>query len=177
MSASVRAASAASSTGAARAGRAILWGGLSAGVLDLTAAVVNNYFRGIAPARVLRAIASGLLGANSSRGGVGTAALGVALHFLIALTAAAVYYALSHRLKFLVRRPYVSGALYGVAVHLFMSLVVLPLSAFPYEVSFRPTTLATNLLIHVLCVGLPISLATRAASKIPREGASGQSAV
>jgi hypothetical protein len=147
------------------AGRAIVWGGLAAGVLDLTGAIVSNAPRGVAPVRVLQSISSGLLGAESYNGGWGTAALGVGLHFVIAFGAAAVYYAASRKLQFLVRRPFVAGPLYGVAVYFFMSFVVLPLSAFPHGVSLAPGRLAVGLMVHILCVGLPIALAARAASR------------
>jgi hypothetical protein len=145
------------------AGRAIVWGGLLVGVLDLTAALVTNGLRGIAPVRILQSITSGVLGAASYQGGAATAAAGVALHFVIAFGAAAVFYAASRRLRFLVRRPFIAGPLYGVAVYFFMNLVLLPLSAFPHR--FAPTagSLATGLAVHVLCVGLPIALAARAA--------------
>ena len=149
--------------------RAIVWGGLLAGVLDLTAALVTNWPRGLSPERVLQAIAGGVLGAESYKGGWGTAALGVLFHFVIAFGAAAVYYAASRRLKFLVQWAVVCGLLYGVAVYFFMQLVVLPLSAFPHQVSFRPATLATGLIVHMLCVGLPISLAVRRHSEKSRE--------
>lgn len=141
--------------------RVILLAGLLAGVLDLTAALVTNAVRGLAPVRILQSIASGLLGADAYNGGLGTAALGVVLHFVIAISAAAVFYVASRRLKLLVRRPVVCGLLYGVAVYLFMNLVVLPLSAFPHKVSFRPALLVTGLIVHMLCVGLPISLTVR----------------
>ncbi|HEX7174929.1 MAG TPA: hypothetical protein VF240_06580 [Pyrinomonadaceae bacterium] len=145
--------------------RGILWGGLAAGVLDLAAALVTSSLRGVTPTRVLQAIASGVLGADSYRGGAQSATLGVALHFVIAFGAAAVYYAASRRLKCLVRRPVVSGLLYGVAVYLFMNLVVLPLSAITFKVSYAPAVLATGLVVHMLCVGLPIALAVRRFSK------------
>jgi hypothetical protein len=119
----------------------------------------------VTPVRVLHSIASGVLGADAYRGGARTAALGVALHFVIAFGAAAVYYAASRRLRFLVRRPVVSGLLYGVAVYLFMNLVVLPLSAIPFKVSYAPAVFATGLVVHMLCVGLPIALAVRRFSK------------
>ena len=152
------------------AGRAVLWAGLAAGVLDLAAALVTNGLRGLAPVRVLQSISSGLLGAESYGGGAWTAALGVLLHFVIAFGAAAVFYAASRRLKFLVRRPFVAGPLYGVAVYLFMNFVVLPLSAFPHKVSLAPDRLATGLAVHVLCVGLPIALVVRAATRDAAEG-------
>ena len=81
--------------------------------------------------RVLKFIASGLLGAAAFQGGAAIAALGLALHFVIALGAAAVYWAASRRIAFLATHPVPSGLLYGVAVYFFMNLVVIPLSAVP----------------------------------------------
>lgn len=143
-----------------RALRAIFWAGSAAGALDITAAIVVYAFRGVAPIRILQSVASGLLGAEAFKGGLGTAALGTALHFFIAFTAAAVYYAASRKLGVLVRRPVASGLLYGVAVYLFMNWVVLPLSA----VARRPPSaglVVTMVIVHMLCVGLPIALAVR----------------
>jgi len=82
------------------------------------------------------------------------------LHFLIALVAAAVYYAAARKLGVLPGRPVVSGLLYGVAVYVFMNFVVLPLSA----VAERPFVLELALVIlavHMVFVGLPIALAVR----------------
>ena len=80
--------------------RTILWGGLIAGALDITAAFVTSGLRGVGPIRVLQAIASGLLGAVSFRGGFTTATFGLVLHFWIAFVATAVYYAASRKLAF-----------------------------------------------------------------------------
>ncbi len=71
--------------------------------LDITAAFVNSGLRGVRPIRILQAIASGLLGAGSYKGGFATATLGLVLHFVIAFGATAVYYAASRKLTFLVR--------------------------------------------------------------------------
>jgi uncharacterized membrane protein YagU involved in acid resistance len=52
----------------------------------------------------------------------------------------------------------VSGAIYGIVVYLVMNLVVIPMSNMPP----RPTTLSGSIrqiLIHMVCVGLPISVA------------------
>ena len=148
-----------------RAYKGLLWAGLLAGCLDLTAALVTNSLRGLRPVGVLQAIASGLLGTQSYRGGLKTAALGVLLHFVIAFGAAVVYFAASRKLRFLLQHAVVCGLLYGVAVYFFMNLVVLPLSAFPHKVTFRPGLLVTGLIVHMLCVGLPISLVIRHYSK------------
>jgi hypothetical protein len=138
---------------------AALWGGAVAGVLDLAAAMVLYGLRGARPMRVLQAIASGLLGAAAFRGGTATAALGCALHFLIALVAAAVYVGASRGLPVLIRRPVLSGLFYGVVVYFVMNWIVVPLSAIPRS-PFRPGMAATLVVIHMLFVGLPIALAT-----------------
>lgn len=147
------------STGRPAARRVILSAGLLAGALDITAACVSSWVRaGVGPVRVLQSVASGVLGADSYNGGLASAALGVPLHFLIAVGAAAVYYAASRRLEFLVRRPVVSGLLYGVAVQLFMTFVVLRASAFPHKFAFRPAQFAIGTGIIMFFAGLPIAL-------------------
>lgn len=55
------------------------------------------------------------------------------------------------------------GLLYGIAVYAFMNVIVLPLSAVAFKPSHTPAALAQGLVIHMLCVGLPIALAVRRA--------------
>ena len=102
---------------------AIAVGGLIAGALDLTQACILFGWD------IPLAIAGGLLGRQAFHGGVGTYILGVFLHFFIACSAAAVYYAASRRLSFLTEHPLVCGLFFGAAVEEVMNLVVLPLSA------------------------------------------------
>ena len=141
---------------------AILWGGLTAGVLDITVA----FIRWCNPPRILKGIAGGLLGPQAFHGGWGTALLGLALHFLIATTAASIYYLASRKISFLTQRAVLWGFLYGISVYMFMTWVVLPLSAFPRsKAPFSFTPLALSLLTHMFCVGLPIALAVRRYSR------------
>jgi len=142
------------------AARAIAWGGSLAGVLDITAAFVVYGLRGAAPIRILQSIAAGLLGPAAFRGGLRTAVLGALLHFFIAFVAAAVYYAASRKARVLVQRPFISGVLYGIGVYLFMNYVVLPLSAAP-KGRFVLSMALVVVIVHMLCVGLPIALAVR----------------
>ncbi len=111
---------------------AIFVGGLIAGALDLTSAFIT-YGPGVP-----RAIAGGLLGRGAMHGGAGTYVLGILLHFFIACSAAAIYYAVSRKLDFLTAHPVVCGLFYGIAVFLVMNFIVLPLSALhakgPYRV-------------------------------------------
>lgn len=151
-----------------RALTTILYGGLSAGVLDITAAfIISSLRHGRGPVLVLQSIAGGLLGRNAAfQGGLKTAALGLALHFLIATTATAVYYAVSLKLPLIVRRAVGCGLLYGIAVYLFMQMVVLPLSALHVSLFNQPATaILIGVLVHMVCVGLPIALVVRWGAK------------
>jgi hypothetical protein len=143
----------------------IFWGGLIAGTLDICAAFLYAWLRaGVGPIRVLHSVASGLLGAAAFQGGAKTAVLGLALHFLIATVATAIFYLASRRLLFLIERPVLFGLLYGVAVYLFMNFIVLPLS----NVTLRPSPVSVrviNLLIIMFCVGLPVALIVRRYSR------------
>ena len=139
----------------------IFWGGLIAGTFDIIAACTTAWFRGgTTPIQVLQFIASGILGRESFSGGAKTALLGLALHFLIAIVATALFYFASRKWFFLIEQPVVAGLLYGVLVYAFMNFVVIPLSA----VGQRPATAlgrVTGLLIIMFCVGLPIAVIVR----------------
>ena len=135
-------------------GRAILFGGLAAGVGDSILALV--LYR-VSLVRIYQSIASGLLGRAAFDGGLATAALGLFLHFFIATTAAAVFVGASRFLPLLVRQPAPCGLAYGVAVYFFMKYVVLPLSAVARIGPFEPAAMIG----HALLVGLPIALLAR----------------
>jgi hypothetical protein len=131
----------------------IFWGGLVAGTLDLTAACTYAWVRSnVNPVRVFQFIASGVLGAASFTGGAKSAIIGVALHFLIATVAAAIFYLASRKWFFLVERPIIAGLLYGIPVYAFMNVQQRqqPMSA-----------RIINLIILMLCIGLPIAVIVR----------------
>jgi hypothetical protein len=143
----------------------VVVGGAIVGVLDIIAAfAVRAAFAGVRPAVVLQGIASGLLGPAAFRGGDATAALGMVLHFVIAFAVAAVYYVASRGWPVLVQRPIVCGMIYGVLVHVVMNQVVLPMS----RVTVRPppwSFVATMIVIHMVCVGLPVALTVARADR------------
>lgn len=143
--------------------RAILVGGFIVGVLDLAYAIVVYSPR--AAILIPQTISSGLLGSNRAyEGGIETAALGVLLHFVIAMGAAAVYYFLSRGLPLLKEHAVLCGLMYGALVYEFMHVVVLPLSAAPP--SRMPLFLkACEFVEHWFFVGLPISLSVRRYSR------------
>lgn len=146
-----------------RAARAIFWAGLVAGTLDLAFAITYAIVRGRTAASLLKTVAGGALGRSAQQGGAGVAALGVAFHFTIAFTAAAVFCGLTRLFPVLLRFAAVAGMIYGLLVYLFMNMVVLPLSA--YHTAFKvPAILAWDAGSHVFFVGLTIGLITKAFS-------------
>jgi hypothetical protein len=134
--------------------------GLVAGVLDILAAFAFSAYYGGTPVRVLHSIASGLLGARAFEGGITTASLGLVMHFVIATSAAAVFFLAAKQVPVLVRHAVPSGIAFGVAVYFFMNYVVLPLSR---VTPGRPrlSSILILIVIHMVCVGLPIALVIR----------------
>jgi hypothetical protein len=146
--------------------RALLYGTLAVGILDLLDALVFFGLRGVQPIRIFQSIASGLLGRAAFSGGMGSAALGVALHFFIAFLIVAVFFLASRRLPALVRAPILSGLIYGIGAYIVMQYVVIPLSAAGTG-RFSWPVFVNGVLIHMFGVGLPASLAARAATRRP----------
>ena len=138
-----------------RAVVAIGIGGLVAGTLDLLQACI--YFGWDIPL----VIAGGLLGRKAFSGGAGTYILGVALHYFIALSAAAIYYAASRRLTYLKESWIVCGLFFGAAVDDFMRFVVLPLSALHSHGPYELQDLLKGVCTHMVVVGLPIAFSVK----------------
>jgi Na+/alanine symporter len=143
--------------------RNALWaigvGGGIAGALDLLQACLLFGWR------IPLAIAAGLLGQQAFQGGVGTYILGMCLHFFIACSAAAIYYAASRKLRFLSEHALVCGLFYGMAVELVMSYIVLPLSALHARGPYELHDVLLGLAVHMVVVGLPIAFSVRRFAK------------
>jgi hypothetical protein len=146
--------------------RAILWAWLGCGCLDLTSAVVITIASGSKPTRMLQGIAASVLGPQSFEMGAATAILGFAMHFLVALSATLVFYLASRRWPAMLEHAILSGILFGVFWLLVMYRGVIPmLSALrPLYIANAPKRPLPDiwpvpLLVHMTCVGLPISLA------------------
>lgn len=129
------------------------------GSLDITSALIMAIVRGSTPTRLLQFVASGLLGQRAFQGGAATAALGLALHFLIAFSVVAFFYLASRQLPFLYRHAFISGTAYGVIVYAVMNLVVLPLSAARPRHALVPDLI--QIMIHMFVIGVPTALLLR----------------
>ena len=142
----------------------IVLAGVVAATCDITYALVFSGWKGVPAQRLLQSVASGLLGQDAFRGGLSTAALGLALHYAIVMVATVLFWAAGRRWPWLREEPVTTGLLYGLAIYAFMNFVVLPLSAYPFPINFPLLRTATGLLVHMIGVGLPISLITRRAT-------------
>jgi len=157
--------------------RAIVWAGLTCGVLDLSAAFIDvrlNFAMG--PVRLLQNVAGALLGPATYDGGFATAALGLLMHFSVAFFVTTIFYLLSRRFSLLVRWAIPCGLLYGALVFLVMYRGVIPLTIqlkSLYLTTFNhalPKLRWSQLLVHLCCVGLPIALIVRRYALLPVAG-------
>ena len=137
-------------------------GGLIAGALDITYACVFWAIKaGVPPRRIFQSVAAGLLGREAAiAGGNRTAALGLALHFFIALTMAAIYFLVARRWAVLWRRPWPMGGLYGLWLYTAMTYIVLPLSAAGGGAT-DAVWVTLSVVVHVLLIGVPCALGAR----------------
>jgi hypothetical protein len=158
----------------------IFWGGLIAGALDITYDLVFFGLR-IGPDRysvlelvatslrdlalrlanrwnpvTLQSVAHALNDVDYSTGGLASAALWLFFHFVIAFTAAAVYYAASRKFAFLVSHAVACGMIYGVVIYALKNSVVAPRSV---------VVVVSGLLVHMFFIGLPIALFARRYSR------------
>ncbi|WP_281321915.1 DUF1440 domain-containing protein [Flavobacterium aestivum] len=135
--------------------KTIFLAGLVAGLLDGTAAVVflgkMNY------SAVFKFVASGLFGKSAFAGGNEMIIYGIIIHLLIAMTFAFLYYFSFSKISFFSKNKIIGGLLFGLLVWMIMNLLVLPFT----NISHSPIILISaikNILILMICVGLPISL-------------------
>jgi len=126
--------------------------GIAVGVADaLFASAVNGIMLHRTPVRVFQGVASVLFGRGVLDGGLPTAALGLAMHFCVALFWSAIYLLAtrgSSALGSLVRAPrgaLAFAAVYGPFIWLVMTFMVIP------ALVHRPPTL--NLTWWIILVG------------------------
>ena len=145
--------------------KAYVLGGLTVGSLDILDAFIFFGLRsGARPTRILQSIAAGLLGRASFDGGAPTAALGLLLHFFIAFSIVGIYFLAARAIPALMRRPFLTGPVYGLVAYGVMNYVVIPLSAAASRGGAPPLPVLLNgLLIHAFGVGLPAALFARKA--------------
>ena len=135
----------------------IVWATIISGVLDALAAIVAyKLFYNYSPVQIYQFVASGVLGPDAYTGGLATALLGLAFHFLIAFFASYVFFLLFPKLQLSKHNKIITGLLYGFTIWAVMNLVIIPMSKIP---AAHFDVLAIIAIIwHMLLVGLPISV-------------------
>lgn len=150
---------AASGSGRLTLGRAILLGGTAAALLDaLDALVAYKIALGLDPITIYQFVASGLIGPSAYKGGLAAALVGVAVHCLVAFSAATVFVLASRVVPRIAARFVPFGALFGVGVFAVMNYLVIPLSRIP-PAPFSAPLFLNGVLGHALLVGIPIAYA------------------
>ncbi|HEY1773771.1 MAG TPA: hypothetical protein VGH91_11345 [Gammaproteobacteria bacterium] len=137
--------------------KAILWGGLVGGSIDIFSATLINL---VSPLLIMRFIAGGLLGPEVIKGGLDISFIGLLLQWLMGIIIAAIYVLASRHLAWMHRDWRVTGAAYGVPMYFVMTYVVVPLSALHHWPTFKLEGFVLNMLAMML-FGLIIAYATQ----------------
>ena len=133
--------------------------GVAAGAIDLAFNTVKAVNAGTSVLRPWKGVAAALLGKDAVvQGGDAMVIIGVGLHFLITIGAAAIYYLVAKRREWLVRHAFLSGLVFGTLFFLAMNYVILPLSFVGRPLYVGGQTIAIALPSHIIMIGLPISL-------------------
>jgi hypothetical protein len=133
--------------------------GAAAGAIDLAFNTVKALQAGTSVLRPWKGVAAALLGTDAViQGGDAIAIVGVGLHFLITIGAAAIYYLVAKRQGWLVRHAFLSGLIFGTLFFLAMNYVILPLSVMGRPLYVGVETIAIAVPSHIIMIGLPISL-------------------
>src|SRR4051812_4280062 len=147
--------------------RYILLGGFLAGLADTIYPTVKTLMAGKPWFSPWKGVASGLLGQTARDGGMEMVALGLALHYFICISAAALLYLLVSRVRIVPRQWIVLGVLYGIAFLLTMNYVILPLSAIGHGI-YKVEDLHIHAFWHIVLVGLPTAFFVTRALKAKR---------
>ncbi|GGE99852.1 hypothetical protein GCM10011611_01800 [Aliidongia dinghuensis] len=140
-----------------RAWRAVVAGGLVAGLVDIGAAALINR---TSPVIILRAIASGVLGRAAYHGGLPAALLGLGLQCLMSVLIAAIYRAAVTWSPMLHRRWVLGGLAAGPVIFAVMNGIVVPLSRAWPRPHYTPVTIVPNM-AAMLLFGLIIAFFAR----------------
>jgi len=140
-----------------------LTAGLVAGTLDITAACIQAYLKTeTMPSQVLKYVASGAVDPKTFSNDTMLAAVGLLVHFIIAISFTFFFFFLAKQIPSLVKYPIPIGILYGVLVWGTMRFIILPyISRLNPKPIVGPEAIKNAIIaatIIVVCVGIPIVL-------------------
>jgi uncharacterized membrane protein YagU involved in acid resistance len=140
--------------------------GVVVGTLDILAAFLY-YFISTGEKRVsnvLKFIASGIFGNQAFSKGSNMVVAGLFLHYVIAFAFTLFFFWLYPKIHAFSKSKILTGILYGIFIWLVMNLVVVPLSNTPIQ-PFTLLNTFINVLILIVCMGIPLSLMTHSFDK------------
>lgn len=137
----------------------ILRSGLLVGTFDIAAAMLYFFITtgNKDVFMVLKYVASGVFGKTAISGGAEMIAAGFLFHYLIALAFTAFFFWVYPHIKPIAGYTLLSGIAYGLFVWAVMNLVIVPLSRIGHR-PFNPVNAVINLLILILCMGIPLAI-------------------
>jgi len=142
---------------------ATVLGGVVAGTIDHVSAIASLVPQGISALHINQYLASAVIGPKAAfSGGWLTGALGVGVQQVLTVTMAGVFVLAAQRYPALLRKPWVSGVVYGVLIYVVMNYVAVPLSAAPGWKPPAGWVVVGSLLSHCFYVGVPIAFIARA---------------
>ncbi len=139
----------------------IISAGLIVGTLDILSAFIY-YFIKTGNRNVFNAlkyVASGLFGKQAISGGTEMILAGLILHYVIAFSFTIFFFWLFPKIKALSKYLILTGILYGAFIWCVMNLVVVPLSSIGNR-PFNISNAIINMLILMVCIGIPLSFMT-----------------
>ena len=136
--------------------RTILTAILVAGTLDLLSAFAFSAMKDVGPGQVLRYVASGPFGDGMREGGIGTALVGVGVHYGLMTIMVTIFAIAVSRFEAIRRHWFLWGAAYGIAIYLVMYWLVVP-TRFGTVPKTDLWSVGNALFSHIVCVGLPMA--------------------
>lgn len=131
---------------------------LLVGTLDILAAFLYYFIKtGKTDVfTVLKYVASGLFGKDAFSAGNGMIIAGFLLHYLIAFAFTLFFFWLFSKIPVFSKNKILIGISYGIFIWMVMNLVVVPFSHIGSQ-PFDIVNAATNVLILIVCIGIPLS--------------------
>jgi hypothetical protein len=132
--------------------------GVIVGTLDILSALIYYYLKtgGGNPLTVLKYVASGFFGKSAFTAGNGMIWWGLLFHYFIAISFTFFFFLINGASHWFSRNKILTGVLYGIFTWLVMNLVVVPMSKIAVR-PFDPVNTIINLVILIICIGIPLS--------------------
>lgn len=135
--------------------------GVIAGSVDITIAFLDAWGRSaVSPSAVLRFIASGLMGQAAFTGGLWVVALGLAMHYLIALWWTLLFFWWYPFIHKWVSSWLWQAFFFGIFIWLVMHLLVMPLTRVP-KLNFYGWNAVKGVVILMVAVAVPVAIKAR----------------